>query len=211
MTLDFPVADDTASNPTVAPAAPAAKPASTAALMPDAQTVTAVHHWTDRLFSFRVTRPASLRFRSGEFVMIGLPGEDGGKPVLRAYSIASPCWDEQLEFFSIKVPDGPLTSRLQKIEAGDTVLMGKKPTGTLVLDALTGGERLFLIGTTLLTQSAATARSCVNNASPCQQRQALSETSPPRAARPANHGPTPASRRLSVTTDRGDGSRYGLA
>ena len=106
-----------------------------------------VRHWTDSLFSFGVARPDDFRFRSGEFVMIGLPGEDGGKPVLRAYSIASPCWDEQLEFFSIKVPDGPLTSRLQKIEAGDTVLMGKKPTGTLVLDALTGGERLFLIGT----------------------------------------------------------------
>ena len=106
-----------------------------------------VRHWTDSLFSFGVVRPDDFRFRSGEFVMIGLPGEDGGKPVLRAYSIASPCWDEQLEFFSIKVPDGPLTSRLQKIKAGDTVLMGKKPTGTLVLDALTGGERLFLIGT----------------------------------------------------------------
>ena len=79
--------------------------------------------------------------------MIGLPGEDGGKPILRAYSIASPCWAEELEFVSIKVQDGPLTSRLQKIQPGDTVLMGKKPTGTLVLDALTGGERLFLIGT----------------------------------------------------------------
>ena len=106
-----------------------------------------VRHWTDQLFSFGVERPEDFRFRSGEFVMIGLPGEDGGKPVLRAYSIASPSWDEQLEFFSIKVADGPLTSRLQKIQAGDTVLMGKKPTGTLVLDALTGGERLFLIGT----------------------------------------------------------------
>jgi ferredoxin--NADP+ reductase len=110
-----------------------------------------VRHWTDSLFSFAVKRPEDFRFRSGEFVMIGLPGEakDGvpGKPVLRAYSIASPCWAEELEFFSIKVADGPLTSRLQKIVAGDTVLMGKKPTGTLVLDALTGGERLFLIGT----------------------------------------------------------------
>ena len=137
MTLDIPLADD----PHVT------QPKSTAGLLPDAQTVTAVRHWTDGLFSFRVTRPASLRFRSGEFVMIGLPGEDGAKPVLRAYSIASPCWDEQLEFFSIKVPDGPLTSRLQKIQVGDRVLMGKKPTGTLVLDALTGGERLWLIGT----------------------------------------------------------------
>ena len=106
-----------------------------------------VRHWTDQLFSFALERPDDFRFRSGEFVMIGLPGEDGGKPVLRAYSIASPTWDEQLEFLSIKVPDGPLTSRLQKIVAGDTVLMGRKPTGTLVLDALTGGERLFLIGT----------------------------------------------------------------
>ena len=106
-----------------------------------------VRHWTDQLFSFAITRPDDFRFRSGEFVMIGLPGEDGGKPVLRAYSIASPHWDEQLEFLSIKVPDGPLTSRLQKIQPGDTVLMGKKPTGTLVLDALTGGERLWLIGT----------------------------------------------------------------
>ncbi|KQS54269.1 ferredoxin-NADP reductase [Brevundimonas sp. Leaf363] len=106
-----------------------------------------VRHWTDQLFSFGVARPEDFRFRSGEFVMIGLPGEDGAKPVLRAYSIASPCWDEQLEFFSIKAPNGPLTTRLQKIQAGDTVLMGKKPTGTLVLDALTGGERLWLIGT----------------------------------------------------------------
>ncbi len=111
------------------------------------ETVLWVKHWTPTLFSFGITRPQSFRFRSGEFVMIGLPGEDGGKPILRAYSIASPSWDEQLEFLSIKVPDGPLTSRLQKIQPGDTVLMGKKPTGTLVLDALTGGKRLFLIGT----------------------------------------------------------------
>ena len=106
-----------------------------------------VRHWNDQLFSFGVKRPEDFRFRSGEFVMIGLPGEDGAKPVLRAYSIASPFWAEELEFFSIKVEDGPLTSRLQKIVAGDRVLMGKKPTGTLVLDALTGGERLWLIGT----------------------------------------------------------------
>ena len=109
--------------------------------------VTWVHHWTPQLFSFRVARPDDFRFRSGEFVMIGLPGEDGAKPLLRAYSIASPSWDEQLEFLSIAVPDGPLTSRLVHIKAGDTVLMGKKPTGTLVLDALTGGETLWLIGT----------------------------------------------------------------
>jgi ferredoxin--NADP+ reductase len=111
------------------------------------ETVLWVKHWTDRLFSFAITRPESLRFRSGEFVMIGLPGENGGKPVLRAYSVASPSWAEELEFFSIKVADGPLTSRLQKIKAGDTVLLGKKPTGTLVLDALKGGKRLFLFGT----------------------------------------------------------------
>ncbi|WP_029417653.1 ferredoxin--NADP reductase [Brevundimonas bacteroides] len=109
--------------------------------------VTWVHHWTEQLFSFRVARPDDFRFRSGEFVMIGLPAEDGAKPLLRAYSIASPSWDEQLEFLSIAVPDGPLTSRLVHIKPGDTVMMGKKPTGTLVLDALTGGETLWLIGT----------------------------------------------------------------
>lgn len=109
--------------------------------------VLSVHHWTDQLFSFRIARPEDFRFRSGEFVMIGLPGQDGGKPILRAYSIASPHWDEELEFLSIKAPDGPLTSRLQKIQPGDTILMGKKPTGTLVLDALTSGERLWMIGT----------------------------------------------------------------
>lgn len=107
--------------------------------------VTSVHHWTDRLFSFTLTRPQSFRFRSGEFVMIGLPSE--GKPVMRAYSIASPAWAEELEFLSIKVPNGPLTSRLQLISPGDPVLMGKKTTGTLVLDALKGGRRLFLIST----------------------------------------------------------------
>lgn len=106
-----------------------------------------VRHWTDSLFSFAVTRDEGLRFRSGEFVMIGLPPAPGEKPLLRAYSFACPTWAEELEFLSIKVPDGPLTSRLQKIQPGDTVLVGKKPTGTLVLDALTGGERLFLIGT----------------------------------------------------------------
>lgn len=106
---------------------------------------TSVRHWTDRLFSFTLSRPQSFRFRSGEFVMIGLPAE--GKPVMRAYSIASPAWAEELEFLSIKVPDGPLTSRLQRIQPGDPVLMGKKTTGTLVLDALKGGRRLFLIST----------------------------------------------------------------
>jgi ferredoxin--NADP+ reductase len=115
-------------------------------VLPDAQTVTEVRHWTDRLFSFRLTRPASLRFRSGEFVMIGLMGENG-RPLLRAYSIASPSWDEALEFYSIKVPDGPLTSRLQNIKPGDQVILRPKPVGTLVLDALTPGKRLFLVAT----------------------------------------------------------------
>lgn len=105
-----------------------------------------VKHWTDRLFSFGVTRPPSFRFRSGEFVMIGLPGENG-KPLLRAYSVASPHFAEELEFYSIKVADGPLTSRLQKIEPGDQIFLGKKPTGTLVLDAVKPGEALYLIGT----------------------------------------------------------------
>jgi ferredoxin--NADP+ reductase len=112
------------------------------------ETVLWVKHWTDTYFSFAITRPPSFRFRSGEFVMIGLPSEvEGGKPILRAYSIASPHWAEELEFFSIKVADGPLTSRLQKIQVGDQILLAKKSTGTLVLDALTPGKRLFLIGT----------------------------------------------------------------
>ncbi|TPK82347.1 ferredoxin--NADP reductase [Mesorhizobium sp. B2-4-13] len=110
-----------------------------------AETVVSVKHYTDRLFSFRITRPQSLRFRSGEFVMIGLPNAE--KPVYRAYSVASPAWDEELEFFSIKVPDGPLTSELQKIQAGDTVIMRQKSTGTLVVDALTPAKRLFMIST----------------------------------------------------------------
>ncbi len=125
---------------TQATAAPAPKH------LPDAQTVTAVHHWTDRLFSFRVSRPRSLRFRSGEFVMIGLL-DDRGKPLLRAYSIASPAWDEELEFYSIKVPDGPLTSRLQHIVPGDEIILRPKPVGTLVLDALLPGRRLWLLAT----------------------------------------------------------------
>ncbi|MCB1396696.1 MAG: ferredoxin--NADP reductase [Rhodobacter sp.] len=116
------------------------------AVNPDLQTVTTVTHWTDRLFSFRVTRPRSLRFRSGEFVMIGLPGE-GGKPLLRAYSIASPAWDDELEFYSIKVPDGPLTSRLQHLQPGDPIILRPKPVGTLVHDALKPGHRLWLLAT----------------------------------------------------------------
>ena len=114
--------------------------------LPDAQTVTSVKHWTDRLFSFRVTRPKSLRFRSGEFVMIGLLG-DNGKPLLRAYSIASPAWDDELEFYSIKVPDGPLTSKLQHIRPGDEIILRPKPVGTLVHDALLPGRRLWFLAT----------------------------------------------------------------
>ena len=120
--------------------------------LPDAQTVTAVTHYTDYLFSFRVTRPASLRFRSGEFVMIGLMGDphpETGKqkPLLRAYSIASPSWDEELEFYSIKVPDGPLTSKLQHIKVGDEIILKPKPVGTLVHDALLPGKRLYFFAT----------------------------------------------------------------
>jgi ferredoxin--NADP+ reductase len=108
--------------------------------------VLSVTHWNEHLFSFRITRPASFRFRSGEFVMIGLKG-DNGKPLLRAYSIASPAYDEELEFLSIKVPDGPLTSKLQQIREGDDIYLGRKPTGTLVTDAMKPGRRLFLLGT----------------------------------------------------------------
>lgn len=120
--------------------------------LPDAQTVTHVQHWTDRLFSFRATRPASLRFRSGEFVMIGLMGDPDPKtgkqkPLLRAYSIASPSWDEELEFYSIKVQDGPLTSRLQHIQPGDQIILRPKPVGTLVHDALLPGKRIWFFAT----------------------------------------------------------------
>ena len=126
--------------------------ATKAPTLPDAQTVTSVTHWTDRLFSFRVTRPTSLRFRSGEFVMIGLMGkphpETGKqKPLLRAYSIASPAWDDEMEFYSIKVQDGPLTSRLQHIKIGDEIIMRPKPVGTLVHDALLPGKRLWFFAT----------------------------------------------------------------
>jgi len=110
-----------------------------------AQTVTSVQHYTDRLFKFRITRPDSFRFRSGEFVMIGLPNAE--RPVFRAYSIASPSWDEEIEFYSIKVPGGPLTEHLQKIQVGDTILMRRKPTGTLVNDALLPGKRLWMFAT----------------------------------------------------------------
>ena len=110
------------------------------------ETVTWVQHWTDSLFSFRTTRDPSLRFSSGQFVMVGLTKEDG-KPLVRAYSIASPSWHDELEFYSIKVADGPLTSRLQNIKVGDPVLIGRKPTGTLVLDGLKPGKRLYMLGT----------------------------------------------------------------
>ncbi|MCT4609804.1 MAG: ferredoxin--NADP reductase [Pelagimonas sp.] len=134
---------------TDAPASEAPAPKKMA--VPDAQTVTEVKHYTDRLFSFRCTRPASLRFRSGEFVMIGLmtknekTGKD--KPLLRAYSIASPSWDEEMEFYSIKVEDGPLTSRLQHIQPGDEIIMRPKPVGTLVHDALLPGKRIWFFAT----------------------------------------------------------------
>lgn len=125
---------------------PVTEAAATKVTLPDAETVTAVRHYTDRLFSFRVTRPRSLRFRSGEFVMIGLMG-DNGRPLLRAYSIASPAWDDELEFYSIKVPDGPLTSRLQHIAVGDQIILRPKPVGTLVHDALLPGKRLYFFST----------------------------------------------------------------
>ena len=129
-----------------------ARPPSRTPALPDAQTVTHVRHYTDRLFSFRITRPASFRFRAGEFVMIGLmsapdPNTGRAKPLLRAYSIASPTWDDALEFYSIKVPGGPLTSRLQHIAEGDQIILRPKPVGTLVHDALLPGARLWLFAT----------------------------------------------------------------
>ena len=108
--------------------------------------VLSVHHWTDRLFSFTTTRDASLRFSNGHFTMIGLRKEDG-KPLLRAYSIASANYEEHLEFLSIKVQDGPLTSRLQHIQVGDTIIVGRKPTGTLLIDYLLPAKRLYLLST----------------------------------------------------------------
>ena len=107
--------------------------------------VISVRHWTDRLFSFRTTRDPGLRFRSGQFVMMGLAGE--GKPLVRAYSLASAPYEDALEFFSIKVANGPLTSRLQHLNEGDEVIVGRKPTGTLLLDNLKAGRNLFLLGT----------------------------------------------------------------
>jgi len=110
-----------------------------------AETVTGVRHWTDTLFSFTATRDPAFRFLSGQFTMIGL--EVDGKPLLRAYSMASAHYDEQLEFFSIKAPDGPLTSRLQHMKPGDPLLVGRKAVGTLVQDSLIPGRSLYLLGT----------------------------------------------------------------
>jgi len=111
----------------------------------EALDVLTVRHWTDKTFSFTTSRPAGFRFRSGEFAMIGLLVD--GKPLVRAYSIASPNWDEELEFYSIKVQDGPLTSRLQHLNIDDQILIRPKPVGTLVHDALTPGKRLVLFST----------------------------------------------------------------
>jgi len=110
------------------------------------ETVLSVHHWTDRLFSFTTTRDQALRFSNGHFTMIGLRLE-GGKPLLRAYSIVSPNYEDHLEFLSIKVQDGPLTSKLQHIKVGDQIVVGKKPTGTLLIDYLLPGKNLYLFGT----------------------------------------------------------------
>jgi ferredoxin--NADP+ reductase len=111
----------------------------------NAETVLTVQHWTDRLFSFTTTRDPAFRFRSGQFTMIGLEVE--GKPLLRAYSLVSTPYDEHLEFLSIKVPNGPLTSRLQHIVPGDKVIVGRKPVGTLLADNLRPGRNLYLLGT----------------------------------------------------------------
>ena len=107
--------------------------------------VLSVHHWNETLFSFTTTRDPALRFHNGHFVMIGLMVD--GKPLLRAYSIASANYEEELEFLSIKVPNGPLTSRLQHLRVGDSILVSKKPVGTLVIDDLLPGRHLFLFGT----------------------------------------------------------------
>lgn len=104
-----------------------------------------VHHWNETLFSFRTTRDPALRFHNGHFVMIGLPVD--GKPLLRAYSVASANHEEHLEFLSIKVPNGPLTSRLQHLKVGDEIIVGRKPVGTLVIDDLKPGKHLYLLAT----------------------------------------------------------------
>ena len=107
--------------------------------------VLSVHHWTDKLFTFTTTRDPALRFSNGHFTMIGL--RVNGKPLLRAYSIVSANYEEHLEFLSIKVPDGPLTSKLQHMKVGDTIIVGKKPTGTLLIDYLNPGKRLYMLST----------------------------------------------------------------
>ena len=109
------------------------------------ETVTSVHHWNENLFSFKTTRNRGLRFKNGHFTMIGLEIED--TPVMRAYSIASANHEDEMEFFSIKVPDGPLTKHLQKLQVGDQILVGKKPVGTLVADHLLPGKNLYLLST----------------------------------------------------------------
>lgn len=109
------------------------------------ETVTHVHHWNDTLFSFKTTRDPALRFASGHFVMIGL--EVNGKPLMRAYSVASANYEENLEFLSIKVQDGPLTSRLQHLQVGDKILVSRKAVGTLVVDDLKPAVNLYLFGT----------------------------------------------------------------
>lgn len=109
------------------------------------ETVTSVKHWNDTLFSFTTSRDPAFRFKNGHFIMMGLEHE--GKPLMRAYSIASANYEEELEFFSIKVQDGPLTSKLQKVQIGDQILLSRKPTGTLVLDNLLPGRNLYLIST----------------------------------------------------------------
>ncbi len=109
------------------------------------ETVLSVHHWNESLFSFTTTRRSGLRFRNGHFLMIGL--EVDGKPLVRAYSVVSPNYEEHLEFLSIKVPDGPLTSRLQGIQVGDSILVSEKSVGTLVLDDLNSGKHLYLFST----------------------------------------------------------------
>jgi len=107
--------------------------------------VLTVHHWNDTLFSFTTTRDPGFRFQNGQFIMIGIEVE--GKPLMRAYSIASANYEEHMEFFSIKVQDGPLTSRLQKIKPGDKLKCSTKPTGTLLVDNLTRGKNLYLLAT----------------------------------------------------------------
>lgn len=130
-------------SPDHAPAAAPVRPQPTGALF--VETVLAVHHWTETLFTLTTTRDPSFRFENGQFTMIGIPVD--GKPLLRAYSMVSANYEETLEFLSIKVPNGPLTSRLMHIQPGDALYVGKKPTGTLVIDYLLPGRTLFLLST----------------------------------------------------------------